>query len=77
MKTPKKPVPTKKVVVRIPIPLHDEMCEVAAEQGWSVNAEVIYRLRTHGIDKTLKSLLEENAEMKAMIKELHSIATEK
>lgn len=63
--------------LRLPRQLHAELVAAAEYNGRGLNAEIIDRLQSAPTHELLQILLRENADMKAMIKEMHAIATDK
>lgn len=60
--------------LRIPRTLHAELMAAADFNGRGLNAEIMDRLRAAPVAEMLRTLLRENAEMKAMIREMHDLA---
>lgn len=67
-KTPAKKPAT--FTVRIPQELKDQLKAAASFNGHSVNTELIMRLTKAGIDDQYALIMRENAEIKAMLREL-------
>jgi hypothetical protein len=63
--------------LRLPRELHAQLLDGAKYNGRTLNAEIIDRLQTTPVHELLLTLLQENRDMKAMIKEMHSLATGK
>lgn len=72
MKIPKKKVEQVKVSVRVSTELHEEIASAAAEQSWSVNAEINHRLRAGPILAQLRILTDEVARLSAIIEKQKS-----
>jgi hypothetical protein len=64
-----------KSALRLPRDLHAELAAAAEYNGRGLNAEIVDRLRMAPLIHLLQALAKENAEMKAMIKEMHDLAT--
>lgn len=81
MKKPPIQTPTQddymKSSLRLPRQLHAELMAAAEYHGRSLNAEILDRLQAAPVIDLLQSLLRENAEMKAMIKEMHDLTSGK
>lgn len=59
-----------KSAIRLPPSLHAEMADVALRTGHSLNDEIISRCQALPIQQQLQALTDENAQIRAMIKEL-------
>lgn len=70
----KKPKETHQTSVRLPHPLHAELKAVAESKGWSINDEINFRLRAFALHEKMMTVASDAAEIKAMVKEMHSIA---
>lgn len=63
--------------LRLPRDLHAELAAAAEYNGRGLNAEILDRLRAAPVIDLLRTMARENAEMKAMIKEMHDLANGK
>lgn len=77
MKIPKKQDERVSLTVRMPHHVHAELVAAAEYNGRFLNDEVLERVRATPTLELLRELLRENAEMKAMIKEMHDLASGK
>lgn len=60
--------------LRMPEWMHQELKVAAKLHGHTVNDEVVERLRSVKMAEAVQMLAKENAEMKAMLKELYDLA---
>ena len=65
------------MTVRVPLHVHAELVAAAQYNGRFLNDEVIERVKAKPVLDRLDALLRENAEMRAMIKEMHDLAIRK
>lgn len=77
MTIPKKQDDQVRISLRVSSKLHAELLKAAKYNGRSLNDELIERARATPVAELLQAMARENAELKAMIKEMHSIATGK
>jgi hypothetical protein len=75
MKIPKMQDDRVALTIRLPQNVHAELVAAAHYNGRFVNDEVLERIKSVTIVELLHSLMRENAEMKAMIKEMHDLAS--
>lgn len=73
----KKQDDTIRMSLRIPSDLHAELLRAAEYNGRFLNDEVIERIRATPVLEAIAAMARENAEMKAMLKEMHSLSTGK
>lgn len=71
-------IPRKQDVVRFSVrvtpKLHAELVAAAKYNGRTLNEEIVERARAAPLLDLLADMARENAEMKAMIKEMHDLA---
>ena len=77
MKIPKKQGELIRISLRVPPDIHAELIESAKYNGRFLNDEVLERVKAKPVLDLLQALIRENAEMKAMIKEMHDLASGK
>lgn len=63
-----------RLTLRIPEDLHLELQAAAEENGRTVNAEILERLKAGPITQQLRDLSKDQADVKAMLRELLQIA---
>lgn len=66
-----------KTSLRIPRELHSKLLGAAEYHGRTLNAEILDRLQAGPLFDLLHALARDNAEMKAMIKEMHDLSSGK
>ncbi|MBV6321949.1 Arc family DNA-binding protein [Duganella violaceipulchra] len=64
-----------KTSLRIPRELHAKLMEIAEYNGRTLNAEIIDRLQAGPIYDLLRVLARDSAETKALVKEMHDLAS--
>jgi predicted HicB family RNase H-like nuclease len=69
MKTPTPKLGAIPLTIRVSPELHQKLVAAAAEQGWTVNAEINHRLRAGPILEQLRSLTAEVARLRAIIED--------
>ncbi len=77
MKIPRKQDELIRISLRVPPEIHAELLAAAKYNGRFLNDEVLERVKAKPVLDRLDALLRENAEMKAMIKEMHDLASDK
>lgn len=77
MQKPKLPKNEHRITVRVHAQLWDELSRAAAMKGITINEEIKQRCLAATTNDLLRRILDEQAEARAMIAEMHSLAIEK